>query len=109
VQNETRELKRDAWDRIEEGCLGPDPPVLNGRQLTIGSVQRMEFEDDSPPPFQDINVPKYDREMTPDEKIQALEKMKRSKAQKAKKGAQDIADVPDVQPSFTILGYVDKN
>jgi hypothetical protein len=99
--------KRDTV--IEEGCLGPDPPVLNGRQLTIGSVQRMVFEDDSPPPFQDINVPKYDREMTPDEKIQALEKMRRSKAQKARKGGQDIADVPDVQPSFTILGYVGKN
>jgi hypothetical protein len=57
--------KRDTV--IEEGCLGPDPPVLNGRQLTIGSVQRMVFEDDSPPPFQDLHFPKYDREMTPDE------------------------------------------
>jgi hypothetical protein len=38
--------KRDTV--IEEGCLGADPPVLNGRQLTIGSVQRMVFEEDSP-------------------------------------------------------------
>jgi hypothetical protein len=69
----------------------------------------MVFEDDSPPPFQDLHVPKYDREMTPDEMIQALEKTKKSKAQRAKKSAPCIADVPDIQPSFIVPGYVGKN
>jgi hypothetical protein len=69
---------------IEGGCLGPDPPVLNGRQLAIGSVQKMVFEDDSPPPFRDLHVPKYDREMTPAEMIHALKKKKKSKAQRKK-------------------------
>ena len=64
------DAKRDTV--IEEGCLGPDPPVLNGRKLTIGSVQRMIFEEGSPPPFQDPTVPPHDREMTVEEKIVAL-------------------------------------
>lgn len=101
--------KRDTV--IEEGCLGADPPELNGRKLAIGSIQKMTFEEDSPPPFTDPNTPKFDREMTADEKIQVLEKARRSKAQKLKKArnAMTAEEIPDVQPSFVVQGYVGKN
>ena len=100
--------KRDTI--IEEGCLGENPPVLNGCQLAVGSIQRMVFEDGSPPPFQDLSVPPYDREMTPDEKIEALEKMRKRRVQKQKKSGQIAGDdVVDVQPTFNVTGYVGKN
>ena len=100
--------KRDTV--IEEGCLGDDPPVLNGRRLAIGSIQRMVFEDGSPPPFQDQTVPPYDREMTAEEKIEALEKMRKSRLQKQKRSGQIVGDdIVDVQPSFIVTGYVGKN
>ena len=96
------DAKRDTV--IEEGCLGPDPPVLNVRKLTIGSVQRMIFEEGLPPPFQDPTVPPHDREMTVEEKIVALEKIRKNKVQKQKRSGQTTTeDIEDTQPTLLLL------
>lgn len=62
---------------MEEGCLGADPPIINGRKLTLGSVQKMTFDVGDPGPFYELRAPRHDAPMNPEEI--AKEKKKRRK------------------------------
>jgi hypothetical protein len=50
--------KRDSV--MEEGCLGEDPHFVNGRQLTLGSVQKMKFEVGNEGPFYEPRALRHD-------------------------------------------------
>lgn len=100
--------KRDSV--IEEGCLGPALPEINGRTLTIGMTQRMVFSADDPPPFNDKKALPFDRPMTEEETVK--EKLKRSKkshnipvqSNAGEELQEDIHEAP-----FVVQGYVGKN
>jgi hypothetical protein len=64
---------------MEEGCLGADPPTINGKKLTLGSVQRMTFEVGDDGPIYELGAPRYDIPMTPAEIVKEKEKRKRKK------------------------------
>ena len=58
--------KRDSI--MEHGCLGEDLPVIDGRKLAIGMLQKMIFQEGDPPPFQDLTALPNDRPITAEEK-----------------------------------------
>jgi uncharacterized protein YciI len=65
---------------MEEGCLGPNPPLINGRQLTLGSIQKMTFEEGDEGPFYETKAPRHDVPMTPEEMAKEKEKRKKKKS-----------------------------
>lgn len=67
--------KRDSV--MEVGCLGDNPPVINGRKLTLGSIQRMTFDVGDEGLFYEPRALRQDVPMTPEEII--IEKKKRKK------------------------------
>lgn len=52
---------------MEEGCLGADPPTINGKKLTLGTVQKMTFDVGDEGPFYEPSAHRYDIPMTPAE------------------------------------------
>ena len=95
--------KRDSV--MEEGCLGPDPPSINGVALTIGMTQRMIFGPDDPPPFNDLKALPFDRPMTEVEVAKEQSKrLKKSQNSNEEEAREEVADAP-----FVVLGYVGKN
>ena len=70
--------KRDSV--MEEGCLGPNPPFINGRQLTLGSVQKMTFEEGDEGPFYEPRAPRHDVPMNAEEIAKEKEKRKKRKS-----------------------------
>jgi hypothetical protein len=69
--------KRDSV--MEEGCLGENPPFVNGRQLTLGSVQKMKFEVGDEGPFYEPRALRHDTPMSAEEIVKEKEKRKRKK------------------------------
>ena len=70
--------KRDSV--MEEGCLGPNPPVINGKQLTLGSIQKMTFEEGDDGPFYEPKAPRHDVPMSAEEIAKEKEKRKKKKS-----------------------------
>jgi hypothetical protein len=89
--------KRDSV--MEEGCLGEDPPEINGRKLTLGSVQKMTFDVGDYGPFYEPRALRHDVPMTPEEIV--IEKRKRKKQRKvmiteneSEEGEESLQDAP---------------
>ena len=102
--------KRDTV--IEEGCLGPDPPEINGIKLTIGATQHMIFEAGHPGPYFEKTASRADREMTEKEKVSALKKFERAQEQRKKSAERDglqMEEEIDSQPSFIVKGFEGQN
>ena len=102
--------KRDTI--IEEGCLGADPPTINGVKLSIGATQHMTFEVGHPGPFNDKTATRVDREMTTKEKLSALKKIEKLKKQRARivqRGESDMEPEVESQPSFVVKGFEGQN
>lgn len=97
--------KRDSV--MEEGCLGPNPPDINGRRLTIGATQRMIFEDGDPQPFNDLKALPNDRPMTPAEVTKEKEKRQKKAQRSLTKEVNEDEEV--VEAPFIIPGYIGKN
>lgn len=70
--------KRDSI--MELGCLSANPPIINSKQLTIGSVQKMTFEVGDEGPFYEPGALRSDIPMNAEEKSKEKEKRKRRKA-----------------------------
>ena len=49
--------KRDSV--IEEGCLGAEPPLINGLRLMLGSIQKMKFEVGDECPYYERGAPRH--------------------------------------------------
>ena len=92
--------KRDSV--MEAGCLGPNPPTINGVQLKLGSTQKMTFEEGDPGPFYEPNAPRYDVPMNPEQIAKEKEKRKRLRPAAASTGndidgeiaSEDLQDAP---------------
>ena len=93
--------KRDSI--MEVGCLGENVPLVGNKQLALGMIQKMIFEEGDPPPFQDPTALAFDRPMTPEEK--AKEVTRRAK----KKQQVQEGEFPIVEPDFVVPGYIGKN
>ena len=90
---------------MEEGCLGSDPPSINGVALTIGMTQRMVFGPDDPPPFNDMKALPFDRPMTEAEVVKEQRKRSnKSRINNDEETKDESADAP-----FVVPGYVGKN
>ena len=88
---------------MEVGCLGENIPIVGNKQLALGMIQKMIFEEGDPPPFQDPTALAFDRPMTPEEK--AKEVTRRAK----KKQQVQEGEFPIVEPDFVVPGYIGKN
>lgn len=102
--------KRDTV--IEEGCLGPDPPLINGVRLTIGSTQHMTFEVGHPGPFQEITASRADREMTEKEKLSALKKFEKLREHRLKVAQRDGVNIDaeiESLPCYVVKGFEGQN
>ena len=101
--------KRDSV--MEEGCLGPDPPLINGVQLKLGSTQKMTFEEGDPGPFYEPNAPRHDVPMNPEQIIK--EKERRKKAKRAASTGNEVdgeAFVDDLQDApYCFQGFEKRN
>lgn len=99
--------KRDTL--IEEGCLGEVVPMVGNKQLAIGMVQKMIFEEGDPPPFLDPDANVHDRVMN------AVEKAKEVSRRKNRKVVRDVAieevaeEEKENEQTFIVPGYVGKN
>ena len=95
--------KRDSI--MEVGCLGENVPVVGNKQLTLGMLQKMIFEEGDPPPFQDPTALAFDRPMTVIEKGKEVARSAKKKQQQEQEGEV----VPTVEPDFVVPGYIGKN
>ena len=69
--------KRDSV--MEDGCLGSNPPTIKGRQLTLGSVQKMIFEEGDEGPFYEVRALRHDTPMNAEEIVKEKEKRRKRK------------------------------
>ena len=100
--------KRDSM--IEDGCLGDNPPVVNGRQLTVGVLQKMVFQPEDPKPFNDPKAEPYDTPMNEAQVAKETERRKKiGRRGPSADGATDETVDPDINAPFVIEGYVGKN
>ena len=101
--------KRDSL--IEEGCLGETPPTINGRQLTLGMMQKMIFEEGDPPPFNDPKALPHDTPMNQTQMAKELESRKRKT--KSLPGRDEDVDgalqSQELNAPYVVHGYVGKN
>lgn len=97
--------KRDSV--IEEGCLGESPPTIGGKQLTVGSVQKMIFEEGDPCPFNDPNALSHDVPMNAAQKAKEIESRRRRR--RAPELAETTNEEEDINTPYVVQGYVGKN
>lgn len=112
----TKSHKRDT--KIEIGCLGADPPLVNGTILGINDIQTMTFPVGSDPPFNDLKAKPYDTNMDDKQIVREKEKRKNAKV-KADARKIELAALPysipseenveEVELPFIIEGYIGKN
>ena len=100
--------KRDSM--IEEGCLGDNPPIINGRQLTVGMLQKMVFQPGDPKPFNDPKAKPNDVPMNEAQAARELE-IRRKRAKRAAPGDGTAYGVhhQELDAPCIIEGYVGKN
>ena len=97
--------KRDSV--IEDGCLGETLITINGKQLTIGAIQKMVFEEGDPCPFNDPTAQPRDTPMNLAQRAKEIESRKRrKKTPDSADGSDEDAGVNDL---FVVPGYVGKN
>ena len=100
--------KRDSV--IEDGCLGVSPPIINGRHLTVGMLQRMIFEPGDPLPFNDPKAHPYDIPMNEAQIAKEMEaRRKRRKNPRAQDAEVNGSNDTDLDAPYVIEGYVGKN
>lgn len=101
--------KRDSL--IEEGCLGETPPTINGKQLTVGMIQKMIFEEGDPPPFNDPKALPHDIPMNQTQMAKELETRKRKKKtpQAPDEDADGVLQSQELNAPYVIQGYVGRN
>lgn len=94
--------KRDSV--MEEGCLGAEPPLINGLRLTLGSTQKMKFEVGDEGPFYELGAPRHDVPMNPEQIAKEKKKRKNRRAVSAtdnEGSAEELAqDAPYIIPGF---------
>jgi hypothetical protein len=99
--------KRDTL--IEEGCLGDDVPMVGEKQLAIGMVQKMIFEEGDPPPFLDQSANVHDRAMNAAEKAKEVARRKNRKVVRDGTADEVAEEEKENDQSFIVPGYVGKN
>ena len=97
--------KRDSV--IEEGCLGESPPTVRGKQLTVGDVQKMIFEEGDPCPFNDPTALPYDVPMNAAQKAKEMESRRRRR--RAPELAGTLNEEEDINTPYVVQSYVGKN
>lgn len=99
--------KRDTL--IEEGCLGEVVPMVGNKQLAIGVVQKMIFEEGDPPPFLDPDSNVHDRVMNAVEKAKEVSRRKNRKIVRNVAVEEVAEEEKENDQTFIVPGYVSKN